>query len=501
MGIQRQIIMRIRRWGIVLVLGMSACTVGPNYTPPKVAVPKQYKEGPKTQLTHKKEWKPMQPQDAVQRGAWWTVFRDPVLNHLEEQLNTYNQTIKQQEANYQQALAVVDQARAGFFPTLSGSASLFRQKQGGGTTSFINTSGGNTSTSIATSNSTLAISPTNTVYSSALFASWEPDIWGMTRRTVEASVAQAQANKALVGVTKLSAQGALAQYYFELRIVDLDKRLLAESVKSYEQILRFTQRQYRAGVLAQADVLQAQSQLDNAKSQWLNSGILRGQYEHAIAVLIGCLPEDLVIAPQRTAFYVPTIPFNVPSLLLERRPDVAQAERMVQNASALIGVAVATFYPNIVLNGSVTASAKSLGRLIRTPVLGWSTGLQIAETFFDGWYRRATVRSAKANYTAQVAAYRQVVLSAFQEVEDNLVALRLLKEQVKVQEHAAMQARMALRLTLNQYKAGTVAYLNVLVAQTNAYNAQKAANDTKGLELSAAVGLIKALGGSWHTNN
>lgn len=478
------------------VFSLSSCMVGPNYVRPKVVVPAQFKED-KTRLKKSKLWKPIKPQDAVERGPWWTVFHDPVLNELEEELNRYNQTIAQTEASYRQSQALVDQARAGLFPTLAGSASLFRQKQGGGTTSFINTSGGSTSTNIGTSNTTSRYSPTTTSYSTVLFASWEPDFWGEVRRLIEANVATAQANAALVALTRLTAQSALAQYYFELRTIDVNQRLLDQTVHANKKLLQLTRHQYASGVATRADIVQAQTQVELAEAQAINNGILRGQYEHAIAVLMGRPPAFLSVHPKTYHFSLPSIPAEVPSLWLERRPDIAQAERLVQNTSALIGVAIATFYPSINLSGSASATARSLSKLIHTPALGWSTGIQLAQTFFDGGLRRATVNAAKEAYLAQVAAYRQTVLTAFQDVEDNLLALRLLSQQSRVQNQAAAHAQEALRLMINQYKAGTVAYANVVSAQITAYAAQKTANDVKGLQMTAAVGLIKSLGGGW----
>ena len=481
---------------VLLACLLTSCMVGPNYVRPKVVVSPKFKED-KTPAKPGKNWTVIKPKDLQERGPWWTVFHDPVLNQLEEQLNRYNQDIAQAEANYRQSLAMVDQARAGLFPTLTGSASVFRQKQGGGTTSFISTSGGDTTTNVATSNTTLARSPTTTIYSSILYATWEPDIWGMVRRSIEANVATAQSNAALVAVTRLSAQSALAQYYFELRTIDLNQSLLEQTVNANKKLLQLTRHQYASGVATRADIVQAQTQVETAESPAINNGILRGQYEHAIAVLMGRPPAYLSLHRKQYHFNLPHIPVEVPSLWLERRPDIAQAERLVQNTSALIGVAIATFYPNISISGSASASARSLQKLIHTPALGWSTGLQLAQTFFDGGLRRATVRAAKETYIAQVASYRQTVLTAFQDVEDNLLALRLLSEQSKVQRQAAAHAQEALRLMTNQYKAGTVPFSNVITAQITAYTAQKTANDVTGLQMTAAVGLIKALGGGW----
>jgi NodT family efflux transporter outer membrane factor (OMF) lipoprotein len=484
------------KMGILLlaVIGglVSSCMVGPNYVRPKVVVPPKFKE-----VKAHKVWQPISPRDLEARGPWWTTFNDPILNRLEDQLNLYNQNIKQAEANYRQALAIVDQARSNLFPTVLGAASLYRQKQGGGTTSFISSTDGNTTTNIANSNTILTRAPTITVYSTVLNAAWEPDIWGLVRRTIEANLATAQSNAALVAVTRLSAQSSLAQYYFELRTLDADQALLVETVRANKKLLQLTQHQYNSGVASRADIVQAQTEVETVQAQAINNGILRGQYEHAIAVLIGRPPAYLSIKGKPYTFKVPNIPVEIPSVWLERRPDIAQAERLVQTASASIGVAVAAYYPSLTLTGTTTASGRSLHRLIHTPILGWSTGMQLAQTVFDGGLRKATVRAAKDAYISQVAAYRQTVLTAFQDVEDNLIALRLLSQQSTVQQQAAVHAREALRLMVNQYKAGTVPFANVVTAQIAAYTATKTANDVKGLQMTAAVGLIKALGGGW----
>ncbi|MDR3443423.1 MAG: efflux transporter outer membrane subunit [Legionella sp.] len=482
----------------LLSLLLPACMVGPNYVRPPVVGAPEFKEakGKMAAGPISKNWKPIKPQDDMDRGEWWLVFNDPVLNDLEQQLNKYNQNIATTQATYLQSLAIVDQARASFFPTLTSAFNIFRQRQGGGATSFISTSGGTTSVGTATTG-TQSTAKTATNYSGILNATWEPDIWGLVRRTVEADSAAAQSNAALIRVTRLSAQGALAQYYFELRTLDKNQIFLANTVTSYNKILTLTRNQYKAGVAALADVVQARSQLESAQASALNNGILRGQYEHAIAVLIGRPPAYLSLQNMPLRAKPPTIPLSVPSIWLERRPDIAQAERLMQNASALIGVATAAYYPNLSLTGSTSAAGNSFHKLIHTPSIGWSAGLQVAETIFDGGLRAATVRAAKEGYWAQVAAYRQVVLTAFQDVEDNLVALRILREQSVVQNKAAASARLALKLVVNQYKAGTVNYASVLTAQIAAFSAEQTANNVDGLQMTAAVGLIKSLGGGW----
>ena len=481
---------------------LASCMVGPNYVRPPVTVPANFKEakGKSFVVAKKKDWKLAEPRDTAKRGEWWKIFHEPRLNALEDELNHCNQSIANAYANYCQARAIVDEARASLFPTLVGAFNVFRQRQGGGATSFISSSGGTTSTGTAATGSTQASFITVT-YSAFLNASWEPDIWGLVRRTIEADASAAQASDALLAATRLSAQGSLAQYYFELRAVDRDQDLLDRTVVSYRKALQLTRNQYASGVASQSDILQAKSLLETAEAQAINNGIIRAQYEHAIAVLIGRPPANFSLPFSPLTGKPPVIPVEVPSAWLERRPDVAQAERLMQEANAQIGVAIAAYYPTLTLSGSVSAAGRSLHHLVSSPAVGWSYGLALAQTIFDGGLREATVRAAKAGYMAQVASYRQTVLAAFQNVEDNLVALRLLKEQGFVLAQAAVDAEKALRLVINQYKAGTLPYSSVITAQINAYTAQKNAYDVVGLQMTSAVALIEALGGGWCVGN
>lgn len=480
-----------------------SCTVGPDYVRPRVTVPAKFKEakGKSFVVAKNKDWKIAEPRNTCDRCKWWKIFHEPQLDALEEELNRCNQNIANALANYVQARAIVDEARASFFPTLTGAFNIFRQKQGGGATSFISSSGGTTSTGTAATGTGATQSSITTTFSSFLNANWEPDIWGLVRRTVEADASAAQASQALLAATRLSAQGSLAQYYYELRAVDRDQDLLDRTVVSYRKTLKLTRNQYASGVASQADVVQALSQLEVAQAQAINNGILRSQYEHAIAVLIGRPPANFSMPFSPLKAKPPIIPVAVPSVWLERRPDIAQAERLMQETNAQIGVAVAAYYPTLTLSGSLSAAGKSLSRLVNTPAIGWSYGLAVAQTIFDGGLRNATVRAAKAGYMAQVAAYRQTVLTAFQNVEDNLVALRILKEQGVVLNLAAANAVKALRLVINQYKSGTVPYSSVITAQIAAYTAQKNAYDVVGLQMTAAVGLVEALGGGWRVED
>lgn len=486
--------------GSLILILLSSCMVGPNYKRPQVLVPAQFKEE-KGSLAKKKNWKPIEPQYPCNSEAWWEIFHNPVLNDLEDQLNKFNQNIVVAYANYRQALAVVDQARSGLYPTITGALNLFRQKQGGGTTTFISSTGSTTETETATTAGTGGLGLTTTTYSALVNASWEPDLWGVVRRTIESDVAAAQSDNALLAYTRLSAQGSLAQYYFELRALDTDQRLLDDTVEAYKKILAFTQHQYASGVVPRYDVVQAQAQLEAQKALALNNGILRGQYEHAIAVLMGRPPAFFTLKPMPLRVTIPDIPIEVPTLWLERRPDIAQAERALQQFSALIGVAVAAYFPTFTLTGSASVAGNTLHHLAHTPSIGWLVGMQLAEVLFDAGLRSATVKAAKEAYYSKVASYRQTVLAAFQDVEDNLVAVRLLKEQLKSQKKAAKSARFALKLILNQYKSGTVNYSNVLTAQIVAFSAQKKANDDAGILMSTQVGLIKSMGGGWSTKS
>jgi NodT family efflux transporter outer membrane factor (OMF) lipoprotein len=459
---------------ILLTLSLSACTVGPDYVRPQATIPAHYKEAPKG-------WKIAQPQDMASRGAWWQIFNNPQLNSLEAQLTISNQTIAIAAAQYQQALALVDEARAAYFPTINSSVALTRQ-----------------SSSSADSSTSTKASKVSNAYSLLLNATWEPDLWGSVRRNVESTKANAEASAAQLAIVQLAAHAALAQYYFELRAVDKDQQLLNDTVNSYQSALKLTQNRYNAGVAGRADIVQAQTQLATAQAQAINNGINRAQYEHAIAVLIGQAPATFALTFKPLAATPPIIPSQIPSALLERRPDIAQAERQMAAANAQIGVAIAAYFPDLTLSASANFPGSTLAHWISLPALAWAVGPQLAETLFDGGLRSATTKAARANYDASVANYRQTVLAAFQDVEDNLAALRILNAQAVVQNQAATSAQQALKLITNQYKAGIASYSDVIIAQTAAYSAEKSAADVNGLRMTTAVGLVKALGGGWN---
>ena len=478
--------------GMALV---SACTVGPDYERPAAPVPAVYKE--------QEGWKPAQPREGVSRGPWWSIYDDPVLDELERQIDISNQNLKASEAAFRQALAVVQAARAGFFPTLVLDGSAIRSGSGSGggrggtrsTTSTTTTGSGGAATSSTAGRS--GGSTAQTTFTGSVSASWDLDVWGRIRRTVESDVASAQVSAADLALARLSAQAALATDYFELRVEDELKRLLDATAVAFAQSLQIARNQYNAGIVAKTDVAQAETQLMTTQAQAINVGVARAQLEHAIAVLIGKPPAESSIAPTPLTVEIPSMPAGLPSTLLERRPDIAAAERQMAAANAQIGVAVAAFYPDISLSGTYGYSGSVLGKLIQAPNSFWSVGGQFAQTLFDAGLRSAQVDEAHAFYEQSIANYRQTVLTGFQQVEDNLAALRILAQQAEVQDEAVKAAQEATRLTLNQYKAGTVAYTSVVVTQTAELSNEETALTIRENRLTASVALIQALGGGW----
>jgi NodT family efflux transporter outer membrane factor (OMF) lipoprotein len=442
----------------ILTTFLTSCAVGPNYVRPPANVPSHFKEAPKG-------FKLANPRDAYDRGEWWKMFNDPYLNLLECKVNISNQNIIAAQQQYMQARALVAEARAAFFPTINMTETAIRQERSGGSSSTISGS-----------------------QSLVFDASWEPDIWGAVRRSVEASVAGAESSAAQLAVTRLSTQASLAQFYFQLRNLDSDQQLLNNTVTQYKKAVKVTQNRYAAGVAAQADVLQAKSQLETAQAQAIANKINRATTEHAIAVLLGLAPAEFSVPFKPLTVAPPSIPLEIPSELLERRPDIASAERLMAQANAQIGVAISAFFPTLTLSAT---------RSFLFPGTGWSLSSQVIGLILDGGFRSATVAAARATYYSNVALYRQTVLTAFQNVEDTLVSQRLLKIQHKVQLKAAADAEGALKIIVNQYKAGTVDYTTVITAQNTAFFAQRTAIDTGGLLMTTAVGLIKALGGGW----
>lgn len=450
----------------------SACTVGPDYLKPTAVVPLEFKET--------KGWKVAQPQDEAIKGKWWEIFNDPQLNALEERVAVSNQNIIEAEARFRQARALVLQARAGYFPRVTANVSHDRSRISPGSGRGAVTGSGVVSE-----------------YSLSGDLTWELDLWGRVRRAVEANRAGAEASAADLQAALLSAQAELALSYFQLRSLDAQKQLLEATVLSYQQSLEITKNRYAAGVVSMADVLQAEAQLKSTQAQSIDIGIQRARLEHAIALLVGEPPAQFSLPPAPLNATLPTIPVGLPSELLERRPDIAAAERRVALANAQIGVAQAAYYPTVVLSASGGFIGRSLSDWLTWPNRFWSVGPAIAETIFEGGLRRAQTEEARAIYDASVALYRQTVLDAFQEVEDNLAALRLLEEEALAQAAAVEASRQSVGITGNQYSAGTVPYLNIIVTQTTALANERAAVEILGRRMSASVLLIKALGGGW----
>jgi NodT family efflux transporter outer membrane factor (OMF) lipoprotein len=455
-----------------LFLLLAACVLGPDYQRPDAPVPEAYKETA--------EWKMAQPADEVPRGAWWEVFEDTQLNNLEEQINLSNQTVLGAEAQVRQALALVQEARASYFPFITTNPSYTR------------TSASSTLTKSPASGGTPA-----SVFLLPVNLSWEADVWGRIRRTVEASRSSAEASVGDLESARLSAQSGLAQAYFQLRMVDTQIQLFEATVKAFQKTLELTQNRYGSGVAGKADVLLALTQLESTRAQLIDLGVQRTQLEHAIALLIGkpASAFTLVAAPFNPV--PPAVPVGLPSELLERRPDIAAAERRVAAANAQIGVAKAAFFPRITLSLLGGYESGNFSTWLNWPSNFWSLGAALAQPLFAGGSIKALSEQAKAAYDGAVASYRQTVLTGFKEVEDNLAALRILEEEALVQEAALKAAQQLLTVTMNQYKAGTVSYLNVIVAQTATLNNERAVVDIGGRRMTAIVLLIKALGGGW----
>ena len=454
-----------------LAAALAGCAVGPDYKRPGVETPQAFKEAG--------DWKPAQPEDDAARGRWWEAFGDPQLNALVEQVEISNQNVVAAEARFRQARALVAASRAGLFPSLNADASITRSRSPSGVI------GGTTAGRVLTNRS------------ASLDASWEFDLWGKLRRGVESSEANAQAGAANLAAARLSAQAELVADYVQLRVLDALKRLLDDTAVAFQKSYDLTRNRYDAGVAARVDVIQAETQLRSTQAQAVDTGVQRAQFEHAIAVLTGRPPAGLSMAPAPIVVAMPSIPAALPSALLERRPDIAAAERSVAAANAQIGVAKAAFFPSFTITGSDGYRSAAASQWFSAPNHFWSVGPAIAQSLFDAGLRRAQSDQAVAAYDAAVAQYRQTVLSGFQEVEDNLAALRILEEEARVQEDAVQAARETVVLTLNQYKAGTVSFLNVVTAQATQLDNERAAVSILGRRLLAAAGLVKALGGGW----
>ena len=468
-----------RASALLASLLVASCAVGPNYKRPDAPQPAAFKEAG--------DWVVAKPADAAPKGNWWQAFNDPVLNGLIEQANGGSFTLAAAEARYRQAQAAIGSARAQLFPTLGVGAGVTRAgASGSGTSNTPNTGGTAVSGTAAASR-----------YTVDLNASWEPDLWGRVRRQVEAARANAEASQGDLEAARLSLDAELATDDFQLRATDAQMVLLEDTVKAFQTNYQLTQNRYAAGVAGRVDVVQAESQLRSTQAQSIDLRSTRAQLEHAIAILTGKPPAELTIAPVDLHFHTPTVPPGVPSTLLQRRPDVAAAERRVAAANAQIGVAEAAYFPSLSLTGSIGKAQPSFAHLFSLSNRTWSLGLSLAETLLDFGARHAQVEQARAAYDETVANYRQTVLTSMQEVEDNLAAMHWLAEESQVQAEAARAARESVVLTVNQYKAGTVSYLNVVQVQATQLNEERATVTLLARRLAATVALIRAIGGSW----
>lgn len=460
---------RISIWILASLVG--GCAVGPDYVRPAMDVPSAFKES--------KGWKVAEPRDDELGGRWWEIYNDPLLDALIARIDVSNQNLAKAAATYRQAAALVQTARAAYFPVVGADASATRSA------GSVNRSG------------TTASGVTATTYALGLNASWEPDLWGRVQRTVESNQAGAQASAADLQAVRLSAQAALAQDYWLLRVLDAKTGLLRDTVAAYQRSLQLTKNQYAVGVVSKADVIQAQTQAKAAQAQLLDIGVQRAQTEHAIALLVGQPASTFAIAPAALTAKVPDIPVGIPSSLLERRPDIGAAERRAAAANAQIGVARAAYFPSLTLTAADGFQSSNLANLLTAPSRVWSLGPALAQTLFDGGARRAQTEQAIAAYDASVAVYREAVLTGLQEVEDNLAALRILEQEAQVQDETVSSARHAVTLMLNQYKAGLVSYTSVATVQTTLLSAESAALDIFNRRMAASVKLVAALGGGW----
>jgi len=451
----------VARWptltGAALIL--SGCAVGPDYQRPAAIVPAQYKE--------MKGWKLGAPHDDFAKGDWWKLFRDPQLDALEAQVAVSNQTVKADEANYREAQALIAEGRSQLFPMLNFDPSLTRASSVG------------------------------TTLSAQASASWTLDLWGKVRRTIESEVAGAQVSAADLVNATLSMQSSLATAYYELRETDSLHDLLADTVAQYQRSLDITQNQYRAGTAARSDVITAQALVLAAQAQAISTGVARAQFEHAIAVLIGRPPAGLSIPHGKLTQGVPAIPLRLPSTLLERRPDIAAAERTMKEDNALIGVAFAGYYPDVTLSGAFGYVGNPFRGGLGATNPAWSYGLSAAQILFDAGLTAAQVEAARATYEATVATYRQTVLTAFQQVEDQLAAIPILSREAAVQVEAVDAAEQAVQIALNEYQAGTQNFTTVVTAEATALSDEESLLATREQRLLAAVSLIVALGGGW----
>jgi NodT family efflux transporter outer membrane factor (OMF) lipoprotein len=457
---------------LALTLFMSGCMIGPKYSRPAAPAPAAYREAPP------EGWKEAQPDDGKIKGKWWEIYNEPDLNALEEQVSISNQNVLAAEAQFRAARDAVRIARANLFPTVGASPSITNSRSPVTTT--------------VPSGSSLI----HSVYDLPVDFSYQADIWGSIRRSVAASAATAQASAAQLENARLTYQAELAQDYFQMRTTRSDEELLTTTVKSYRDFLELTQNRFTAGVASGADVAQAETQLYGTQSQLIDLEVARSQYEHAISILTGKAPEPIPSSPL-DAKAPPQIPLGVPSTLLERRPDIAASERQMAASNEQIGIAQVAYYPTVNLTAAGGFTSSSFTQWLTWPSRFWTVGASAAETLFDAGKRRAQVSQAQNLYEVTVASYRQTVLTAFQQVEDSLAALRVLEREAKSEADTVDAANRALEISVAQYKAGTNSYLQVITSQTAALQAQRTALDLLGRRMTTSVVLIEALGGGW----
>jgi NodT family efflux transporter outer membrane factor (OMF) lipoprotein len=469
--------------GLILVLFAGGCKVGPNYKTPSTAMAPSFKEQPAETPPPAAPgigWKHAQPGDDKIRGKWWEAYADPQLNGLEERVTVSNQNLKAALAQYTQASAAVQQFRANYFPIVSVAPSYTRTRVSQNRPFGVPTKG-NPYTDLISSGS----------------ASWEPDLWGNIRRTVQQTRANAQASAADLANVQLSLQSELAMDYFELRGLDTQKQLLDDTIQQYRRFLQLTISRFHGGVATDADVAQAQTQLDQTIAQDIDVGVARAQFEHAIATLSGQPASSFALAPAPLTLTLPTFPVGVPSEMLERRPDVAAAERRAAAANEQIGIAIAAYYPQVNLGGSGGFESSRPGNLFQGPSSLWSLGGSATELLFDAGRRHAITNEARAAYDLQVANYRETVLQSFQDVEDQLAALSILNQEAAAQQQTVADAERSLQISLNQYKGGLVTYLQVITEQAIELANRRTAADITTRQFAASVQLVKALGGGW----
>ena len=463
--------------------------VGPKYKQPSVPLTPAYKEPPPAQY---KEWKQATPMADVVKGKWWEIYHDPALNWLEERVAISNQNVLMAEAQFREAKAAIKVARSALFPTVTTTPSATFSNGGGG----ISGSNG----TVLTGGGGGGGGHISQIYTIPLNFSWEADVWGAIRRSVRAAKDTAQASAADLENARLSFQAALAEDYFSMHGLDSQTKLLQSSVKLYEDFLNLTWERYHAGIASAADIALQQTTLDSTRAQLIGVGVQRAAFEHAIAVLTGRPPAELTIAEVAWTTPPPTVPVGLPSQLLERRPDIAAAERAVAAANEQIGIAKAAYYPTVTLGSTAGIVANMIGKLFTAPTFFWSVGPSLAETLLDFGRRRGTLEETQAAYDAQVASYRQTVLTAFQQVEDNLAGLRILQEQQTAQDLAVAAARNSLELTTAQYNQGLADYLQVITAQVTLLTDQITAVQILTSRMVDNVLLVEALGGGWNVS-